>query len=127
MTTSRPRSFSSAGKISRGALLFGAALVALSAITAGVAARAGTADPASATNDAGHRVLGAVEAWQSENPEGCPSITGLSASGYLASDVRTDDFWGTRFRIVCSSGTATVRSAGPDTHFGTTDDLVIGH
>jgi hypothetical protein len=126
MTTSRPRTFSSTGKISRGALLFGAALVALSAVTAVVVAQAGTVNPAIATGDAGRRVLGAVEAWQSENPEGCPSITGLAASGYLSSDARTDDFWGTRFRIVCTTGAATVRSAGPDSHFGTKDDLVIG-
>jgi len=127
MTKSRPRSFSSAGKVSRAALVAGAALVALSAITAGVVARAGTADPATTAAEAGRRVLGAVEAWQSENPVGCPSITALVDAGYLSSDAHTDDAWGNRFRIVCDAGSATIRSAGPDTRFGTKDDVTVGH
>jgi len=127
MKSSRPRSFSSAGKVSRGALLFGAALVALSAVTAVVAARAGTVDPGIASEEAGRRVLAAAEAWQSEKPDGCPSITSLSETGFLPSDARADDTWGTRFRIVCSDKTTSVRSAGPDGHFGTRDDVTIGH
>src|SRR5579871_6877820 len=127
MKSSRPRSFSSAGKVSRGALIFGAALAALTAVTAAIVARAGTVDPQTVSDDAGRRVLAAVEAWQSEKPEGCPSLTGLADSGYLQSDARTDDAWGTRFRIVCSGTSATVRSAGPDGRFGTHDDVVIGH
>jgi hypothetical protein len=127
MKSSRPRSFSSAGKVSRGALAFAGALTALSAVTAVVVARAGTVDPKIVSDDAGRRVLAAVEAWQSEKPEGCPSLTGLADSGFLQSDVRTDDAWGTRFRIVCNGASATVRSAGPDGRFGTGDDVVIGH
>ena len=127
MKSSRPRSFSSAGKMSRGALTFGVALVALSAVTAAIVARAGTVDPKAVSDEAGRRVLAAVEAWQSEKPEGCPTLTGLADSGYLQSDARTDDAWGTRFRIVCVGTAATVRSAGPDGRFGTQDDVVIGH
>jgi hypothetical protein len=127
MKSSRPRSFSSAGKVSRGALTFGAVLAALSAVTAVVVARAGTVDPGVMSDDAGRRVLAAAEAWQSEKPEGCPTLTGLTDAGYLSSDVRTDDAWGTRFRIVCSDRSTSVHSAGPDGHFGTHDDVVIGH
>jgi hypothetical protein len=127
MTKTRPRSFSSTGKVSRGALTAAAALVALSAVTAVVVARAGTASPASVAEEAGHRVLGAVEAWQSENPTGCPSLTVLRDAGYLSSDARTDDPWGGRFRIVCDTSAASVLSAGPDGRFGTKDDVSIGH
>jgi hypothetical protein len=45
MKSSRPRSFSSAGKMSRGALTFGVAVTALTAVTAAIVARAGTVDP----------------------------------------------------------------------------------
>ncbi|HEX4339467.1 MAG TPA: hypothetical protein VH062_26355 [Polyangiaceae bacterium] len=127
MKSSRPRSFSSAGKVSRGALMFGAALMALSAVTAVVVARAGTADPATTSDDAGRRLLASTEAWQSEKTEGCPTITGLTEAGYLDRDARSDDAWGTRFRIVCNDKTTSVHSAGPDTRFGTPDDVVIGH
>jgi len=127
MKPSAPRSFSSAGKVSRGALSFGVAVTALAAVTAALAARAGTVDPARTSDEAGRRVLAAVQAWQSEKPVGCPSLTGLVDSGFLQSETRTDDGWGTRFRIVCSGTSAAVHSAGPDGRFGTRDDVVIGH
>ena len=115
------------GKVSRGALTFGIAVTAFAGVTAAIVARASTVDPKAVSDEAGRRVLAAVEAWQSEKPEGCPSLTGLADSGYLQSDARTDDAWGTRFRIACSGTSATVRSAGPDGRFGTPDDVVIGH
>jgi hypothetical protein len=126
MKSPAPRSFSAAGKVSRTQLGAAAALVALSAITAVVVARASTVDPKGAALDSGRRVLGAAEAWQSENPTGCPSITELVDSGYLTADVRVDDPWGTRFRIVCSASGAGIRAAGPDTRFGTSDDILVG-
>ena len=127
MKSSRPRSFSSAGKVSRGALGFGAALVVLTAVTAAIVARAGTADPKVTSDDAARRVLAAAEAWQSEKTEGCPTLSALGESGYLPAEARTDDAWGTRFRIACSGTSASVRSAGPDGRFGTKDDVVVGH
>jgi hypothetical protein len=123
---SAPRSFSNTGKVSRAKVGAAAALVALSAITAVVVARAGTADPKTVATESGRRVLGAAEAWQSENPAGCPTLTELAESGYLASEVRVDDPWGSRFRIVCSEKAASVRSAGPDGRFGTVDDVLVG-
>ena len=126
MKSSRLRSFSSIGKMSRSAVIGGVALAALSAVTAVVVARAGTVDARASAADAGRRVLGAAEAWQSESPEGCPSITELMEAGYLDSDARTDDSWGNRFRIVCAGGHLVVRSAGPDGRAGTPDDLSVG-
>ncbi|HVW27521.1 MAG TPA: hypothetical protein VHC69_19285 [Polyangiaceae bacterium] len=127
MKSSSPRSFSSAGKVSRRALTLGAAVTTLAAATVAILARAGTVDAATLSDEAGRHVLAAVEAWQSEKPAGCPSLTALADSGYLPGDARTDDAWGTRFRIACSGSSATVRSAGPDGRFGTNDDVVIGH
>ena len=124
--TTPPRSFSNTGKVSRAKLSGAGALVALSAITAVVVARAGTVYPKAEAAETGRRVLGAVEAWQSENPSGCPSLSVLVESGYLGEEVRVDDPWGTRFRIMCSGTSTSVRSAGPDGRFGTADDVSIG-
>jgi hypothetical protein len=108
--------------------MFGVVLAALSAVTAVVVARAGTVDSGVTADDAGRRLLAAVEGWQSEKTEGgCPSITGLTDSGFLTAESRTDDAWGTRFRIVCSDKSASVLSAGPDGRFDTRDDVVVGH
>ena len=120
------RSFSSAGKISRGAVMTAAVLAVLAAVTAVVVARAGTGDEHTGAIDAGRRVQAAAEAWQSENSDGCPSITQLVEEGRLESDAPTDDPWGNRYRIVCEGAHATVRSAGPDRRPGTPDDVTIG-
>jgi len=122
-----PRSFSSTGKVSRTALIAGGVLAALSAITAVVMAHAGTGDAHTAAVDVGRQVLTAVEAWQSENAEGCPTITQLMEDGQLDKDLRTDDPWGNRYRIVCEGAHASVHSAGPDRRPGTPDDVSIEH
>jgi hypothetical protein len=127
MKSSRARSFSSAGKVSKGALTLGGALAALAAVTAVVVAHAGTGDEHAVAIDAGRRVLAAVESWQTENSDGCPTITQLVDDGRLEEDARTDDPWGNRYRIVCEGVHATVRSAGPDRRPGTPDDVKIGN
>ncbi len=119
------RSFSNTGKISRGALFFGGALAALGAVTAVVVAHAGTKDDRAAAVDTGRQVLAAVASWQTENADGCPTITQLMEDGRLDRDARTDDPWGNRYRIVCDGLHAAVRSAGPDRRPGTADDLTI--
>jgi hypothetical protein len=119
------RSFSSAGKVSRSALIAGALLAAAFAVTGVVVAHAGTGDERTAAIDAGRQVLSAAEAWKSENADGCPTITQLMEDGALDKDVRTDDPWGNRYRIVCDGAHASVHSAGPDRRAGTPDDVSI--
>jgi hypothetical protein len=123
MKSSRSRSFSSAGKISRSALFAGAGVTALVAVTVVVMARAGTQDEHTVAVDAGRHVLSAAQSWKTSNSDGCPTISELVESGELDEGARTDDPWGNRFRIVCDGVHATVRSAGPDGRLGTPDDL----
>jgi general secretion pathway protein G len=122
---SAPRSFSSTGKISRSALIAGAILAAVTAATAVVVAHEGGGDERASAVDAGRRVLAAAQAWQTANSEGCPTITQLVEDGQLEKSERTDDPWGNRYRIVCDGTHAVVRSAGPDKHPGTPDDVTI--
>lgn len=125
MSSRRARTFTSAGIVSRGAVLLGAALAALAAVTAVVVAQAGSGDEKVVAVDSGRHVIAAAEGWLSENASGCPTITQLVDDGRLESDARTDDPWGNRFRIVCEGAHARVRSAGPDRRAGTPDDLAI--
>jgi hypothetical protein len=125
MKSSRARSFSSAGKISRSALFAGAGVTALAAVTVVVMARAGTQDERAVAVDAGRHVLSAAQSWKASNSAGCPTITELVESGELDLAARTDDAWGNRFRIVCDGVHAGVRSAGPDGRLDTPDDLRI--
>jgi general secretion pathway protein G len=125
MKSVRARSFSNAGKVSRGALLVGGALAMLSGVSAVVVAHAGTTDEHAVAIDAGRHVLAAVASWQTANSDGCPTITELVEAGQLDRDARTDDPWGNRYRIVCEGVHAAVRSAGPDRRSGTPDDVTI--
>jgi hypothetical protein len=126
-TTSRARTFSSFGKVSRTALIGAGAVAGLLALTAVVAARASTADAPGASVDAARHVLSAAESWQGDHGDGCPTISQLIEDGQLEETIRTDDAWGNRFRIVCEGADLKVHSAGPDRRAGTADDVSIGH
>ncbi len=121
------RTFSSAGKVSRGALLVMGVLTAAVAATAVVVERANNSDDAQGALEAGRRVQAAAEAWQTENANGCPTITQLMDEGRLDDAAATADPWGNRYRIICNGEHAEVRSAGPDRRPGTADDLTIRH
>jgi hypothetical protein len=125
MKPSRPRSFSSAGRISRRTLTVGAVLSGVTALTAVVVAHTEAGEAPGVAVDAARQVLAATEAWQTEHGDGCPTLSELVEDGRLDSDARTDDAWGNRFRIICDGPRATVRSAGPDGRAGTPDDLKI--
>jgi hypothetical protein len=47
----------------------------------------------------------------------------LADDGELSAGARLHDSWGTPFVIACNGEDVTVRSAGPDRHFGTADDI----
>ena len=126
MKPSVPRSFSSAGRISRHSLLVGSVLAALTAVTAVVVAHTEAGEAPGVAVDAARQVLAATEAWQTEHGDGCPTLSELIEDGRLGADARTDDGWGNRFRIICDGPNTTVRSAGPDRRAGTEDDLKVG-
>lgn len=125
MKSARPRSFSSAGKISKRALVVSSGLAAALIAAVAVISKAGAPDEQDLARSAARRVLTAASAWQSDNRGGCPTITGLIEDGKLGREDRVDDSWGNRFRVVCDGSATIVRSAGPDEKLGTPDDIRV--
>ena len=119
-----PRSFSSAGRVSRRTLVGGALVAAALVATVVAAERLGPDDEEDALAAARH-VLAAASSYRGEEAGGCPTLTGLVRAGRLESDARTDDAWGGRFRIVCEASAIEVRSPGRDGRAGTADDLRV--
>ena len=77
-----------------------------------------------AVEDAG-RIKRAVEAWQQDNGEGCPTISQLIHEKRLDDSARTDDPWGERYRVRCSGSEITVFSPGEDGKVNTDDDIRV--
>ena len=55
--------------------------------------------------------------------EDCPTVAELRRDGLLSRRTKTEDPWGTPYRIQCEPGYAIAISAGPDSTFGTGDDV----
>lgn len=125
MKPAQPRSFSSAGKISKQALIVTSGLAIALVATIAVIGKASSPNDQDLAKSAARRVLTAASAWQSDNGGGCPTITALIEDGKLGSDDRVDDSWGNRFRVVCDGSATAVRSAGPDEKLGTPDDIRV--
>lgn len=71
------------------------------------------------------RIREAAVEWREENPRGCPTLTQLKHERKLSSEARTDDPWGGRFRVSCSSDGIVVVSPGRDQTPGTADDVRV--
>lgn len=55
--------------------------------------------------------------------EDCPTVAELRRDGLLSRRTKTEDPWGTPYRIECEPGYAIAISAGPDSTFETRDDV----
>jgi general secretion pathway protein G len=60
-----------------------------------------------------------------ETGSGCPTLTQLERERRLPGDLRTDDPWGERFRVVCSGDEVSVTSPGRDGKPNTADDIRV--
>jgi general secretion pathway protein G len=60
-----------------------------------------------------------------ETGSGCPTLTLLERDKRLPGDLRTDDPWGERFRVVCSGDQVSVTSPGRDGKPNTGDDIRV--
>jgi general secretion pathway protein G len=60
-----------------------------------------------------------------ETGSGCPTLTQLERDKRLPGDLRTDDPWGERFRVVCSGDGVSVTSPGRDGKSNTEDDIRV--
>lgn len=67
----------------------------------------------------------AVDTWQKDNGQNCPTISQLQHERYLSLSARAEDPWGNRFRIVCEGATVMVTSAGKDHEPRTPDDVEV--
>jgi general secretion pathway protein G len=63
--------------------------------------------------------------YRRETGNGCPTLTELERARVLPEDVRTDDPWGERFRVVCSGEQISVTSPGRDGKPNTLDDIRV--
>jgi len=106
------------------ALGAGIALVLLTAAAALFAPRAAVDEADLALRD-GQRILEAAVEWREQNPKGCPTPSQLKHEHRLASDARTDDPWGGRYRVACSGDQIKVFSPGRDRKAGTPDDVTV--
>jgi hypothetical protein len=99
-------------------------------VVVAVAARAVLGSPSKidesdmAVRDA-QRIRDAALEWREANPQGCPTLTQLKHEHRLASEARTDDPWGGRFRLACSPSGVSVVSPGRDGTPGTDDDVKV--
>lgn len=71
------------------------------------------------------RIREAAVEWREGNPRGCPTLTQLQHERKLSSQARTDDPWGSRYRVACTESGIVVLSPGRDQKPGTADDVSV--
>lgn len=76
-----------------------------------------------ARTDAANLAAAAEAFLVAQGSEECPAADELKRDGILSRRSKTDDPWGTPYRISCEPDAATVMSAGCDGIFGTGDDI----
>lgn len=67
----------------------------------------------------------AVNRWKARNNDGCPTISQLVQDKEIDSASKTDDPWGSAYRITCGDDEVTVVSPGPDKKEGSADDIKV--
>lgn len=71
------------------------------------------------------RIQRAAADYRRDTGSGCPTLTELERARALPGDLRTDDPWGERFRVVCSGEQVSVTSPGRDGKPNTLDDIRV--
>jgi len=71
-------------------------------------------------------IRNAVTRWRAtRGGDECPNVSQLVADKEIDTASKTDDPWGSQFKIVCSEDEVTVSSPGRDKKVGTQDDLSV--
>ena len=71
-------------------------------------------------------IRNAVTRWRGlKGGTDCPTISQLVQDKEIDSASKTDDAWGTPFKITCTEDDVIVVSAGPDKKEGTPDDISV--
>ena len=71
------------------------------------------------------RIQRAASDWRKAHGGGCPTLTQLQRDRELATESRTDDPWGERYRVICRDDIVTVSSPGRDGKPNTDDDIRV--
>lgn len=78
-----------------------------------------------ATNNA-REVRTAAARWRAtRGGDQCPTISQLVQDKEIDTASKTDDPWGSAYKINCTDDEITVSSPGPDKKDGTTDDIMV--
>jgi general secretion pathway protein G len=78
-----------------------------------------------ATTNNARGIRDAVIRWKATGGEGCPTVSQLVQDKQIDTASKTDDPWGTAYRIACTEDEVTVSSSGPDKKEGTGDDIIV--
>jgi general secretion pathway protein G len=70
-------------------------------------------------------IRGAVTRWRARGGDQCPTVAQLVSDKEIDTASKTDDPWGSQFKITCTDDEVIVTSPGPDKKDGTQDDLSV--
>lgn len=71
-------------------------------------------------------IRNAIQRWRGlRGGADCPTISQLVQDKEIDSASKTDDEWGSAFKIVCTEDEVVVSSPGPDKKDNTSDDIVV--
>jgi len=70
-------------------------------------------------------IRGAVTRWRARGGDQCPTVAQLVTDKEIDTASKTDDPWGSQFKIICTDDEVIVTSPGPDKKESTQDDLSV--
>jgi general secretion pathway protein G len=70
-------------------------------------------------------IRNAVTRWRARGSDQCPTVAQLVSDKEIDTASKTDDPWGSQFKILCTEDEVVVTSPGPDKKEGTQDDLSV--
>jgi general secretion pathway protein G len=70
-------------------------------------------------------IRGAVTRWRARGGDQCPTVAQLVSDKEIDTASKTDDPWGSAFKIICTEDEVVVTSPGPDKKEGSQDDLSV--
>lgn len=128
----KPRSFGHVARAaSRGVTLIEVMIVVLilsliaTGVTVAVMPKYKQAQISTAENNA-REVRNAANRWRATHPgDQCPTISQLVQDKEIDSASKTDDPWGSAYKVVCTEDDVSVFSPGPDKREGTADDISV--
>lgn len=71
-------------------------------------------------------IRNAAISWRATSgDDSCPTVSQLVADKMIDSASKTEDPWGSPYKIICTEDDITVTSSGPDKKDGTKDDIAV--